>query len=152
LRDAEGVERRGEEFAGVLGALVAVVDEAGESPRGLGGGALEGLEYERRFHGVGGGPADNPAAIKVDFSSEKEPALLRGDVGDVGDPDLSWSGGCGSIEEALWCWVTCVGAIGRTRNKAALLHGAKSLLAHEPRNAASAAAVTPVTQLMAEPG
>jgi hypothetical protein len=152
LGDAEGVESGGEGSAGVLGALVAVVDETMESAGSLGGGALEGFEDERGFHVVCSGPADNAAAEEVDLCGEEEPTFLSGNVGDISDPRLIWSSGSGSMEQELGGGVSGEGAIGGTRDKAAFLHGAKSLLLHEPGNAASAAAVATVAQFMAQPG
>jgi hypothetical protein len=127
------------------------MDEALESAGSLGSGALKGFEDERSFHVVCSGPADNAAAEEVDLCGEEEPAFLSGNVGDISDPRLIWSRGSGSMEEKLWSGASGVGAVGGTRHKAALLHGAKSLLLHEPGNAASAAAVAAVAQFMAQP-
>jgi len=150
LGDAQVLEGAAEEIAGILGALVTVVDEAGEPTRGLGGGALKCFEHQRCFHVIGGGPADHPTAVEVDFGGEKKPSFLSGNVGDIGNPDLVWSGGSGSIEQTLGSGSPCTGAIGSPWHKAALLYGAKSLLAHEPGDAAPAAAVTAIAQFVTE--
>jgi hypothetical protein len=34
------------------------------------------------------GPADYPATEQIHNGSQKQPAFLRADVGDIGDPDL----------------------------------------------------------------
>jgi hypothetical protein len=151
LGDAESVEGRGEAVAGVLGTLIAVVNEAGKPAGSLGSGALECFKNEGSFHGGGGGPADDATAIDVDLSGQKEPAFLSGNVGDVRDPDLLWRGRGGSAQQTLRSGRAGAGAIGGAWHKAALLYGAKLLCAHEPGNAASPARVAAITQLMEEP-
>lgn len=152
LGDAEGLEGSGEESAGVLRALVTVMDEVVEPAWSVGGCALKSFENQSCFHVIGGGPADHSTAEEVDLGGEKKPPLLSGNVGDIGNPDLIWSGRSGSIEQALGSGSAGTGAIGSPRHKAALLYGAKPFLAHESGDTAPAAAVTAIAQFVTEPG
>ena len=101
LGDGQIGQGGGEVMAGVLAALIAVVDEAGQTTWTLGDGFVEGFEHEAGFQVVVGRPAQNAPAEKVDFSGEKEPAFSGGNAGDIRDQDLVGFDRRWRLQEAL---------------------------------------------------
>ena len=94
LAQAVGGQEGAEHLAAILAAAVAVEDEA---RRGAAGGQslLEGGGDQIGPHVVGQSPADDAARAEVDDEGEVEPAVLRGDEGEVADPDAVGPAGGG---------------------------------------------------------
>src|SRR5215210_3048770 len=106
LVDIELSQGGSEVMAGVLAALIAVVDEAGKAPSALGDGLVECFEHETGFHGVASGPSEDTAAKEVQLGGEEEPAFGGGNVSKVGLPRLDW---------ALWVLASPGAVEGRLR-------------------------------------
>src|SRR5512135_1775281 len=76
-------------------------------------------------------PADDGAAEEVHDQSQIKPALARGNVSDIGDPDLVWSVRRADFLEPVWSRFTLRVDHGRSGTEPALLHRRDALLAHE---------------------
>ena len=150
LLDAELLESGGEAVAGVLGALIAVVDEIGRRVRSTSDGFVERFQNETGLQVVSGGPADDLAGEQIDLCGEEEHAFLSGNVSDVGNPDLAGLGGRRKSQQALRGRSATVRAVGGARDEAAFLIRTQALLAHESGDAAAAATVSTCEQILAQ--
>ena len=76
---------------GVLATLIGVMDDVfGSTPVDR---HVKSIEDQFRSQMRGHGPADDPPAEDVENDGQEQEPRQRRDVGDVGDPELIWSGG-----------------------------------------------------------
>ena len=121
---------------GVLATAIAVGDGAAEITAGAGKAcALEGLGHQFGAQMRGGGPAEDAAGVQVHDGGQIEPALARGDVGNVTDPNLVRRGGGWALEQEVGGWMgggICLGGAG---NEGAFMQGLEAELTHESGDA-----------------
>jgi hypothetical protein len=150
LRESDSAQCFGETGAGILASLIAVMDETSEASVSGCDGLRKRLENEVGLHVFGSGPAEDFTAEEVHFCGDKEPAFGGGNIGNVGNPNLLRSGGNRRVEKKVGSGFTGSGAVGCARDEAAFLPRQQALFAHEPGDAAAAAALASIEQLVAE--
>ena len=90
--DGGVAERAADEQAPVLRAAVGVVDHA-RRWLATGDGHRDRVGDQLGFERVAHRPADQFAAVTVRHAGQEQPALVRGDIRDVGHPLVVWPGG-----------------------------------------------------------
>src|SRR5215210_6497607 len=151
LVDLELSQGGSEVMAGVLAALIAVVDEAGKAPSALGDGPIECFEHETGFHGVASGPSEDTAAKEVQLGGEEEPAFGGGNVSKVGYPDLIGLCGCWHLQEPWRGDFASMGTVSVVpRDETALAEGVQPLLTHQAPDAPPSTDVPPLAQLVTQ--
>src|SRR2546422_9369932 len=83
-------------------------------------------------------PAYNAPAEQIHNRSHIKPALARGHISDVTDPDLIGRLGRGNLRQQIGC--SALTGLGGARPKATLLPGTNAIEFHEPRHAVVSAA------------
>ena len=90
------------------------------------------------------------ARAAIEGEGQKEPAFAGFDVGEVTLPDHARPLGSGHFGQPVFGHWIVVAAVGCLGPKAALLLGPQTLLAHEPRDAGLAAALSGLAQIGAD--
>ena len=131
--DAAPQEQAAELMAGILAAAVTMEDRSrisvGTAPQP---GHLQCIDDQIAVHLRLHRPAHHPAAEQVDHHSQKQPALVGWDVGDVAGPRPVRRGHRKVAIQQVGCDRQAVSAVGCGNAEASLAAGADPVLLHEP--------------------